>query len=224
MGLAEGEFHPLQRQRRRTGDLTRQRHGDAHQLIGRRDPVHEAPALGLVQPDAPTGIEPFHGDGGRHHGRQDHGGEMGAHAAPGLGHTKEGVVGGDPQIAGERQFATARQRRTIHDGQQRLARVDHHFIEAALGFMQRPAIAARRLVRRPGVLQVRARAKGAARSGDRHHGNVIVHISGDDRLAQGLREIARQGVAPVRAVERQQADPVLRFDLENVGVTHFRFP
>ena len=108
------------------------------------------------------------------------------------------ALGGDPQVAPQRQLQAARQAEAGDRGDRRLGRRQAREAHRALRAHQP-------LAQGVGGLQVGARAEGhAAGAREHHHARILVGLEAQVGLVQGRRGGAVDGVAPVLAVDRDE--------------------
>ncbi len=113
LGLADVFRVPL-------GDDVRHAHGRRQQLVVRHNTVHQAELVGALRRDVLAERQELEGDLAAHdvHGvrRDGRGGEAGAQ----LGKAEARALGGDDEVAAQRQAAARAQGVAVHGGDDRL--------------------------------------------------------------------------------------------------------
>ena len=119
-----------------------------------------------------------------------------------FGQGEDGVLGGDDEVAGERDLEAATHGNAIHRGDHRLVEVMALGQAGEAGGRRRPALAG-------GLhLQIVAGGKGAV-AGARHDGDPQIRVGGElvPDLVEFLMRLAVQGVHHLRPVQRDDAQP-----------------
>ena len=184
------------RARRRVGEVRR-----------RHDVGDEAERVGALRADAPPGEDQLLGDGDAGDARQP----LGAARArddpqPHLRQPELGGVGGDAEVAGERQLEPAAERGAVD-------RRDHRPRERGDGVHQRLSSSRKpqRLLERhrPPLLEIGAGAERLARPGQHDRPQVVAALEAGGQLGEGALERRDQrlrqrvgGVGPVQRHER----------------------
>ncbi len=181
---------------------------------GWRDAVDQADALGLDAVDAPSGEDQVDGPAVPDEPGQAHRAEVDErHAEAPAVDAERGVGGGDAQVAPHGQLEPAGDGGTLDGGDDRLAEA-----QPCRPHRARPVIADRAPVTVGERLEVGAGAEVPAGAGEHGHGQGVVGVERLERLEQQRRRGRVDGVAPLRTVDRDDADRTAIGDPDRSGV------
>ena len=155
---------------------------------------------------------------------------------PHFRHADLGVIGHQPEIAGQRHLATAAQRKTVdrgyHRDRQGLDSIEHLGDPLQIPIAQRESAAADAGVLLHEIVQMRTGAKGSALPGDDQHARAAGD-AGRQRLVQLIQQLEAQRVHLALTNHRHERDIGLRPGQRNgcsaagsgvIGRGHWRYP
>ena len=191
--------------------------GEAEQVLVGDDVVHEPPVERRPGVDEVAGRAhlpgPADADG---LGQQHREAPPGLDPDPGMGVGEAGAVGGNEEVAVERDLEAAGDRRAVHRADDRLRR---RWERARVGARCVAGGARVGEGRTPGaqLLEVQPGAERGIGAGEDQHADVVVRVGVTHRGPQGPDQVARQGVAGVRAVEGDRGDAAVHLGQDDVG-------
>ena len=192
-------------------DRLGQFHSALHQLFWRTDRRHQADLLGLGRTDDLGSQNELHGLGDPHDtGQTLRPAEAGCNPQAHLGLTELGLFTGQADVTGHGQLASAAQRKTVDRGDHRLGQIlqlEEHISSADAEFL---SVTGGKALHFP---DVGPRHKGAARTGEDDHIDLILSLHSFQNGVQIREDLTVEGIERIGPVDGDDSNVSLLLKL-----------